>query len=106
VVITQPTQPHAMSSMEPTPVADASARLPVPGHPHKTDGSSDLSELSDGDEKRARLAATGITHTPLPHEPVQTEAPEEDSLSPDRYTSGTLVWAKQCKFAHCLIYQH
>ncbi|CCO30423.1 Peregrin AltName: Full=Bromodomain and PHD finger-containing protein 1 [Rhizoctonia solani AG-1 IB] len=106
VVITQPTQPHAMSSIEPTPVADASARLPVPGHPHKTDGSSDLSELSDGDEKRARLAATGITHTPLPHEPVQTEAPEEDSLSPDRYTSGTLVWAKQCKFAHCLIYQH
>ncbi|ELU43416.1 bromodomain-containing protein [Rhizoctonia solani AG-1 IA] len=100
VVITQPAQPHITDSIEPTPAADASARLPVPAQPQKTDGSSDLSELSDGDEKRARLAATRVADTSLPPEPARTEAPEDDPLRPDRYNSGTLVWAKQCEFVH------
>ncbi|KAF8738987.1 PHD-finger, partial [Rhizoctonia solani] len=98
VVITQPAQPHITDSIEPTPAADASARLPVPAQPQKTDGSSDLSELSDGDEKRARLAATRVADTSLPPEPARTEAPEDDPLRPDRYNSGTLVWAKQFGF--------
>ncbi|KAJ1306631.1 hypothetical protein OPQ81_007627 [Rhizoctonia solani] len=100
VVITRSLQPHTTDSTEPTLVNERSTQLSVPNQPQKTDGSSDLSELSDGDEKKARLAAAKTASTPIPPEPSQSEVHQEDKYEPLHYETGTLVWAKQQGFPY------
>ncbi|CAE7074932.1 unnamed protein product [Rhizoctonia solani] len=97
VVITQSLQPHTTDSMESTAVNGSPIHLPVPNQPQKRDGSSDLSELSETDEKKARLAAANIPGPLTPPEPPQIVTQQEDQFEPLHYETGTLVWAKQRK---------
>ncbi|KAH7335459.1 hypothetical protein B0J17DRAFT_670266 [Rhizoctonia solani] len=98
VIITQSLQPHITDSMESTAVNEDPTQLPVPNQPQKRDGSSDLSELSDADEKKARLAAATALGAPIPSEPVQSAISQENQYEPLHYETGTLVWAKQQGF--------
>ncbi|CAE6457053.1 unnamed protein product [Rhizoctonia solani] len=97
VVITRPLQHHTTDSAESTAVNENPTHLPVPNQPQKTDGSSDLSELSDADEKKARLAAANTSGASIPPEPLQSGTHQEDQYEPLHYETGTLVWAKQRK---------
>ncbi|CAE6466520.1 unnamed protein product [Rhizoctonia solani] len=97
VVITRSLQPHTTDSAESTTVNENPAHLPVPNHPQKREGSSDLSELSDADGGRARLAAAN-TPASIPPESLQSGVHQEDQYEPLHYETGTLVWAKQRKY--------
>ncbi|CAE6475902.1 unnamed protein product [Rhizoctonia solani] len=96
VVITHSLQPHTTDSAESTAVNESPAHLPVPNQPQKRDGSSDLSELSDADGGKARLAAAN-TPASVPPESLQSGIHQEDQYEPLHYETGTLVWAKQRK---------
>ncbi|CAE6377360.1 unnamed protein product [Rhizoctonia solani] len=100
VVITRSLQPPTTDSGESTAMNENPAHLPVPNQSQKMDGSSDLSELSDADERKARLAAASTPSVPIPPEPLQSEAHQEDRYEPLHYETGTLVWAKQQGFPY------
>jgi hypothetical protein len=89
LVISHSLQPHTSESPRPSPTDGTSSQPTAPSTHQKNDASSDLSELSDTDEKKAKPRANRTVSQPL------TGVHQDEQGEPIHYEAGTLVWARQ-----------
>lgn len=110
VVTSQALQPSASEPIEQILTDATAVQPPKPKSQHKTDSSSDLSELSDAEQRRLKPPATTVIApivtpvvTPIVT-PIITQTPsgihQDEQGEPVHYEAGTLVWARQRKFMH------